>query len=490
MRLAWLIVAVFAARFLVTAIAYPQTDGDIAWQRWLGAEILRTGAIPNSLGLETFSAPGAPWIAQEWLFSIGAALGRSGFGWDLFAGFSALCAVAALALAAYRAERFGASPLAIALCTAAAGVALFDSFGVRVQVVAWPLAMLFLLLLESKGRVAWLALAVAAVWSNVHASAALAPVLASLATVGALLDEGALTPRVLKLAGIAVCSLGAICLNPFGWHLPAYALMLVGSPITHFIVEWRPTGLDDPGFTFGALPLLALAIVVGIGIASGRRAGARPSWEEILVVAAFFWLMLGAARNIAIFALVALPLVARGLTQTFEFFADVRPPEVPAGARSRLADAGLPVFALALSVAVAIVLLRSNERTQANLAGPALAALEKVPGTQRVLCADFAWCGLLVGNPHARVFLDGRADPYPVKVWNDFIEIAKVGPAWRERLDAYRVDAIVVGRDGPLDQALVNDRGWRSAFADKRYRLWLRAHPARVAHATRLAPAS
>jgi len=163
---------------------------------------------------------------------------------------------------------------------------------------------------------------------------------------------------------------------------------------------------------------------------------------------------------------------------------------VPAGARSRLADAGLPVFALALSVAVAIVLLRSNERTQANLAGPALAALEKVPGTQRVLCADFAWCGLLVGNPHARVFLDGRADPYPVKVWNDFIEIAKVGPAWRERLDAYRVDAIVVGRDGPLDQALVNDRGWRSAFADKRYRLWLRAHPARVAHATRLAPAS
>jgi len=478
MRLAWLIIAVFAARFLVTAIAYPQADGDVAWQRWLGAEILRTGAIPHSLGLETFSAPGAPWVAQEWLFSLGAALGRSGIGWDVFAGFSALCAVAALALAGYRAERFGASPVAVAICTAAAGIALFDSFGVRVQVVAWPLVMLFLLLLESRGRSAWFALAVAAGWSNVHASAALAPVLAALAAAGALLDARALTPRVLKLAGIALGSLAAICCNPFGWHLPAYALMLVGSPITHFIVEWRPTGLDDPGFTFGALPLLGLVMLAGAGAGFGWKTGSRPRWEEVLVALAFFWLMLGAARNIAIFALVLLPLAARGLTQTFAYFAPAPGEAAPATAKSRLADAGLPAFALLLAVGVAVALLRSSDRTQANLAAPALAALERVPGTQRVLCADFAWCGLLVGNPHTRVFLDGRADPYPVKVWDDFIEIAKVGPAWRERLDAYRVDAVVAGRDGPLDQALATDRDWRADFADKRNRLWLRTHGA------------
>jgi hypothetical protein len=481
-RLAWLIVAVFAARFLVVAVAYPQTDGDIAWQRWLGAEILRTGVIPNSLGLETFSAPGAPWVAQEWLFSIGAYLGRSGLGWDLFAGFSALCAVAALTLAAFRAQRLGASPPAIAICTAAAGIALFDSFGVRVQVIAWPLVVLFLLLLESDGAIAWLALAVAAVWSNVHASAALAPVLAAVAATGALLDARALTPRVLKLGGIALGSLGAICLNPFGWHLPAYALMLVGSPITRFIVEWRPTGLDDPGFAFGALPLLALVIAVGVGAGAGWKAGSRPRWEELLVVAVFFWLMLGAARNIAIFALAALPLVARGLTQGVQFLAAEAPGEAPAP-KVRRAAAALPAFALALSLAVALALLRSGARNEVNLAAPALAALERVPGTQRVLCADFAWCGLLVGNPHARVFLDGRADPYPPKVWNDFIEIAKVGPAWRERLDAYRVDAVVAGRDGALDQALVTDHGWRAAFADDRYRLWLRV-PDRVAHAS------
>jgi hypothetical protein len=477
MRLAWLVIAVFAARFLVTAIAYPQTDGDIAWQRWLGGEILRTGAIPKTLGVETFSAPGAPWIAQEWLFSIGARLGSSGWAWDVFAAFSALCAVAALALAAYRGRRMGASPLAVAMCTAFAGIALFDSFGVRVQVIAWPLVLLFLLLLESDGAVAWLALAVAALWSNVHASAALAPVLAALAAGGALLDARGITPRVLKLGGIALGSLVAICCNPFGWHLPAYALMLVGSPITHFIVEWRPTGLDDPGFTFGALPLIASIVLAGVGAGAGWKAGSRPRWEEILIVAAFFWLMLGAARNIAIFALVALPPAARGLTQSLSFFGLESNDGEQAAPASRLADAALPAFSLALSIAVAAMLLNASDRTQSNLAAPALAALERVPGTQRVLCADFAWCGLLVGNPHARVFLDGRADPYPVKVWNDFIEIAKVGPAWRRQLDSYRVDAVVAGRDGALDQALVNDHDWRAAFADNRYRLWLRKRP-------------
>jgi hypothetical protein len=43
------------------------------------------------------------------------------------------------------------------------------------------------------------------------------------------------------------------------------------------------------------------------------------------------------------------------------------------------------------------------------------------------------------------------------------------------------VDAVLAGRDVPLDQALARFGGWRAAYADKQYRLWLRALPARVA---------
>ena len=95
------------------------------------------------------------------------------------------------------------------------------------------------------------------------------------------------------------------------------------------------------------------------------------------------------------------------------------------------------------------------------------------PGDHRVICTDFAWCGLLVGKPGTQVFIDGRADPYPDKVWDDYITINRLRPGWRSLLAANRVDTVVAGRDAPLDQALAAAGGWRPAFADRHYRLWL-----------------
>jgi hypothetical protein len=475
MKYAWLLIGVFAARFLVVAVAYPQLDGDVAWQRWLGAQILRNGAVPQTLGNETFTAAGAPWLPHEWLFSVAAAFGNGGLGWMLFSGGIALCAVAALVLAALWAERRGASPKAIALCTVFAGIALFESFGVRAQVAAWPLLIGFLMLLESEGPAAWCALAVAALWSNVHGSAVLAPVLATLVGAGAWFDARRLTRRVARIFAIALGSLGAICLNPFGWKLPAYALMLFRNPIKANIMEWKVTGIEDPSFAYGAFPLLLAAVVVGIA----RSSEGRPfRWERLIVFAAFSWLMLGAARNIALFALVALPAVAVALTRNVPWFAR-DPDDVDTGRFAWIPRFGLPAVAMTMSVVVAGLLLH-GDRQNDNLADPALAALARQPGSHRVLCTDFAWCGLLVGKPHMRVFLDGRADPYPERVWDDYLDIARLRPRWRAKLDSNRVDAVVAGRGAPLDQALAVSGGWRAAYADKRYRLWLRAGTAEL----------
>ena len=122
-----------------------------------------------------------------------------------------------------------------------------------------------------------------------------------------------------------------------------------------------------------------------------------------------------------------------------------------------------------------LALVRSSARTDDELARSALGALARAPGDHRVFCADFAWCGLAVGLPRERVFLDGRADPYPLEVWDDFSTIASLRPGWRERLAARGVNAVIVGRGAPLDQALSRDARWRAAFTDKRYRLWLPA---------------
>ncbi len=473
MKYAWLVLGVFAARFFATAIAFPQVDGDLSWQRWLGRTILERRAIPHALGSDTFTAPGAPWTPQEWLFSIVAARATDGLAWDAFAGGVALCALAALTLGSWHAVRRGASAKAVVVCLMLAGLALFASFGVRVQVVAWPLLALFLLLLDSEGPWAYAAIAVAAVWANVHASAMLAPVVAALSAAGTFVDDRGPSPSARRRAFVALGSALAICCNPFGVELPRYALSLFNSPIKAQISEWRAPDLGDSSFAIGALPLLLLACFAVVP--RGARRG-----SDFALLAAFAYLLLGAARNTALFGLVALPLVAPALTRAFAFFGPSAPPRDPRV--ERIARVAMPAIGFVLALGVGIGLLRSSARTSDDLAARAVASVAALPGERRLFCANFASCGLAVGLPHVRVFLDGRADPYPLAVWTEYDRIARLRPPWRATLARYGVDTIVVPKDDPLDQALALGaaRGWRVSYADERFVVWVHARPSRI----------
>ena len=462
MKYAYLVVAIFAARFFSTAIAYPQADGDLAWQRWLGDVILRTGRIPRRLGSETFSAPGATWTPQEWLFSIGAAVSHGAL-WPLFAGTIALCATVALLISAKRAELRGASPLAVALGTGFAAVAILESFGVRAQVAAWPFVVGFLALIEIEGPWAYLAIPLAEAWSNVHASAMLAPALAAVWAAGSFLDEG-FSPRVRRSAIIAVASLVAVCLNPFGVGLPLYAIGLFASPFKSMITEWKHTDIGDASFAYGSMPLLLAAAAFGV-----RGAG---KWRDRFLLVAIALLMFGAARNVGIFALAVMPIVAAALTREVPFFA---PPKIEAETRiDRIAAKALPAFSLVLAILVTVGLLQSTEREQSNQPDAAIAAIATLPGPHRVFCADFAWCSFIIEKGTGSVFLDGRADPYPMGVWNDFSRVVHLKPNWRKRLDAMHVTTVLVADDAPLAAGLTLAPDWHNVYHDKKYDLFAR----------------
>jgi hypothetical protein len=463
MKYAYLVVAVFAARFFATAIAYPQADGDLAWQRWLGETIIRTGAIPRSLGNETFSAPGAMWVPQEWLFSLGAAVARGAM-WPLFAGTIALCATVALLLSAYRAKRRGASPMAVAIGTSLAAIAILESFGVRAQVAAWPFVVGFLALLEIDGPWAYAAIPLAALWSNVHASAMLAPVFAALWTIGSFADEG-LSPTVRRSAIVAAGSLGAICLNPFGIGLPIYAISLFSSPFKNMITEWKHTDLGDPSFGYGSLPLLLAAAAFGV-----RGDG---KWRDRLMLIAVAVLMFSAARNVGVFALAIMPIVAAALTREVPFLAMPRFDRTKTSA-DRFAGPAIPAFSIVMAILVTVGLLHNDARNEDNQPHAAIAALRALPGAHRVFCADFAWCSFIVEDGSGSVFLDGRADPYPLAVWNDFTTVVRLRPGWDRRLDARKVDTILVASDAPLEQGLRLSPDWKVAYHDKKYELWQR----------------
>jgi hypothetical protein len=466
MRYTWILLAVLAVRFVLTALAFPPGDGDLIWQQALGDQILRDGHIPRSLGAETFTASGSPWTPQEWLFGIGVALSAEHGAWLLFAAGAAAAAIGTLILTAQRAVARGASALSTATVTALAAVCLFESFGVRAQVVAWPFLAATLLLLEVEGPIAYLVIPLAALWSNLHASAMLAPVFVTLVALGAFLDDGGFSARVRRLAAIGAGSAVAICLNPFGIGLPLYALTLFESPIKAFIDEWKVTDIADPSFCFGAVPLVLAAI------AADRRL--RMPWRDRFVLAAGIFLLFTAARNIAIFGIIAAPFAAMGIDRTIALLPrradrELSPQQV------KIADRVIPAFSFVLAAAVGVMLWNNQEaRRDDHLPTAALAVLGTLPGEHHLFCLDFAWCSPSAQAPRTRVFLDGRADPFPYDVWRDYATISDLGPAFRERIEARGVDAIVTTRGAVLDAALHALPEWRDAFSDKKYRLWIK----------------
>jgi hypothetical protein len=439
----WFVTAIVLAGLAGTnatgTMMLPPGDGDLGWQHWLGVQILHAG-LPHALGSESFAAAGAPWVPQEWLFCVLlAAAGMHGLSW-LFALAVALCSALALACVALRCARHGADPVAVAFVLVFVDAAMAQPLGVRVQVVAWALLAAFLLALELPARYRWTAVAIAAAWANVHASVMLAPLLAGAAALGSAVrgDRRAFVHDGVLAAWCAA----ATCATPLGIALPAYAAALVRSPVRDWIQEWHRTSFGDLGFALGALPLIALAAV----------AAPRADRRTLALTLPFCYLAFAAVRNVPLVAIACAPLAATALTVLLPSLASFRPFAGRAVATVTVAA----VFGVA---AGATALAARGAHDTRPL--PAIRALAHVPGTHRLLCENFAWCGFAVDTGTISVFVDGRADPFPIAVWNDYDLVRNAHAGWRSVVKRYGVNALLVRRDGPLDRAARKD-GWRS----------------------------
>ena len=461
MKALLVVLVVFAARFLTSSWFENVQDGDIGWQGWLGTRILSTHHIPMQLGTETFTAVGATWLPQEWVLGIAIALVTPAHKFWLLAALSTACALLALFIVGIRSFRRGATPAVTGVTTAVVGLAMVMSFGVRAQVLAWPLLALFMLLLETEGAAAWLTVPLAIVWSNVHASAILAPILAGAAALGIAIEERRLSDRCFYAGLLVPVLAGAICLNPFMWHLPAYAVSLFNSPIRAMISEWQPGDIANPWFALGSASLLIAACIIGLVAPAGR-------WRDGFIFAAVLWLMFAAIRNATVFSIVVAPMVAGRITELLNL-----PPTTPETPRERLAGIGVVLFTVIAATALVFKLISTTQITSAILPVKAIAKLEATPGMHRLLCQDFAWCGGALGAKNIRIFIDGRADPYPLAVWKNYESIAFLGSDWQRRLAASRTNAVIVQKADPLGQAMTLLPHWKRVYSDAKFALFV-----------------
>jgi hypothetical protein len=419
---------------LAADVSITGLDGDLWWQRALGEFILAHHALPQTLGPATFAAPDSRWLPHEWVFATLWALAARADAATVFRFGCVLVAGAALAIDALRAR--GAAPAANTIALTLVVVGMLPSFGVRAQIVAWPLLALVLLALETGPRAAWWTIGLAIVWDNLHASGLIVPALVLVYSLGRALTQRRWSIVAWGLALAAATGL-ASAVTPFGFGYARFAAEWSVNPATSIITEWQPISRSALLMFIGPFALFALILV-------GELRGARLSWSQRFVGLALFGAALLHTRNIPLFCIAAGPWAAHALSALL-------PRESAAPARSPRSDAGLLVVAAIGACLLAV----AGDRVTKPPADDPSAAVARLAASRRALrvaCEDFSTCSRFAATPNVRVFIDGRVDGYPASVVADYRRILAGDTA--RVLERWDVDAVLVQRDSSLARSL------------------------------------
>jgi len=468
---------------LLAMTARPATDPDLWWHLRAGQWIVETGHVPHSDPF-SFTRAGHAWVSHEWLSEVVFYELWKHAGAAALIVFSAIITTAGFMLLYLRCLFFGAEKHWAAAATALGALASAPSWGVRPQMFTFTLASLLLWLLESANRenrprlLFWIP-PLFLLWLNLHAGFALGLALLFAYGLGLIMETAAgntpwqqARPIVLRVLLLLLACLALVPLSPSGAHLYRYPFdTLRSSGMRSFIGEWFSPDFHQWLYR----PFLLLWLLLLTALATSRS---RPRGRVIVPLLLLSVAALDAVRHIPIFVLVAIPVIAAALPVA----------RASAAASQRRPDSSRfrPLFNVAAVILIAVFALvkwvslaRSQDAREAEqYPQRAVAFLQASPQPQRVF-VYYDWGGYAIWKlyPEYRVFVDGRADLYGDNLLRQFKTALQLRTGWRDVLDSWTVETVLVPPSCALAQALLLDPGWHAAFSDSKAVILLRAHP-------------
>ncbi len=472
---------------LLGMTARPATDPDLWWHLRTGQWIVQTGHVPHTDPF-SFTRSGHAWVAHEWLSEVVFyELWKHGGAAALIA-FSTMVTTLGFMLLYLRCPPRGGKRHWAVAATALGALAAAPAWGARPQMFTFTLASLLLWLLErgnendrEKGRphlLLWIP-PLFLLWLNLHAGFALCPALLLAYGVGLLLETAVgntpwqeARPIILRVSLLLLACLALVPLNPSGAQLYHYPLdTLRSSGMRSFIGEW-----SSPNFHEGLYrPLLLLWLLLLIALASSRS---RPRGRVIVPLLLTSLAALDAVRHIAIFVLLAIPVIAAALPAASASLANPRPRPNLSPFRPLFNGAVLVLMAVFASAKWVTLARNQNAHEAENFPQSAVAFLRSGDYPQRIF-VYYDWGGYAIWKlyPEHRVFVDGRADLYGDDLLRQFKTAVELRTGWRDVLDQWNVEVVLLPPSCALAQALLLDPNWHTAFADSKATVLLRAHP-------------
>jgi len=500
--------SVFCFAFVLAL--FPLQSYDTWWHLANGREIAQGRGIPRT-NLYSFTAPDYEVVPTHWLFGLGAYCLHSVAGVNGLVVAKALIVAAAFTLALVLARRRGAGALAAAAVVALGVVASRRRFLERPHIFTMLGLAGFAYLLElfrerfaensgenaegpSLDGSAWRALGhamtrrywpvlalppLAALWANLHAGCLFGVGLVGFAAAGEFViwlacrvKLGPEAPgtraaaRVTLVLGAAALACAVfVMISPAGWTVYTYNLWHVGLAEVVPLKEFRAA-------TPAGQPLFYLLVVAGAAalIIDRRRTRA----GDAMAFGVFALLGIYAVRGIPNFALIAPAIMAPALTRLW----------AKARAHPRVARAAhvldrLPQSALSLSLIVipfAASLTSGKYRialgVERGLVPEGAAAfVEREVAPERAVFNDLAAGGYLAWRwyPRRRIFIDGRTNAYPRKLFQNLYKPPVESAAVDRVLRNHDISIVILfhyGKGNPLWQFFGLD-DWAVVYADE-----------------------
>lgn len=476
-------VLTFTAAAVVLGSRAINSDGDLARHLRVGRELLAHGLFFTDRF--SWTRAGTPFVPYEWGSELLYTLAHRAAGLPGVLVLMAATVAASYFLLNLLLQRLGVDPLLAFGTSLAAGLAGSLHWLARPHVFSFLGVVGVMAVLETEGRESRVAghesrdprllltFLLFALWANLHGGFLYGLVLIGCYLAGSvvsLLLEQEREPcraAVKRYALMLGAALAGTCLNPVGPRLLTHLTGWLGETwLVNMTNEYRSP--DFHALTGRIFLLLLLLVIVALALV--RR---RMPWAHLAVLLVTTAFALYSARNIPLWALTALPLVAIHVNREWSSVS-----WAPAAWGRRVFAVGVgpsqpgPLSALAVLGFVALA-MRGGTIGRAQLLQDSFdPTVFPVTVVERARAAhvegrifnEFIWGGYILDAwPEQKVFIDGQTDIYGVPISKLYVSLRAAEPGWHERLDSLGVGIVLLPQDAPLSQWLLAGDRWQVA---------------------------
>lgn len=271
-------------------------------------------------------------------------------------------------------------------------------------------------------------------------------------------DKSSIWLEIKSLSGWTVISALAIGLNPNG--LSIWALPFEQVNVSLQIQEWLSPDFHRIDFH----PFLWMIFLLVLISPFQSRV---PHWTGFFKVLGFAYLTFVAQRNIALFAITAVPLLADWSNRTLSALKKVAPTASPANNSSKfkMIINSLMVLILALIALGNAFVVSQPAEVDKNYPINAIRWMQDNAPQGRLFNA-YNWGGYILWNlQDYPVFIDGRADLYGNEIISEWQSVMNAQDNALTILDNWEVNTVFVESHAPIVQLLeIND--WKIVFQD------------------------